>query len=479
MKSTITQKIIISYLIIIFVSLAFNAAFFSLAAKRFTESQVTNNMEKTADAIRKILREDINFLRKDIPSEGYTVETNKVLQGINSILRRSVFIQGSSYAILNKDQKIIYPSMRMSDDFDKFKLQILPMLKDSSGNIKENNLKFRTENEEYIAVVLPVAIRIDNTVGIGGWIILYTVIDQVNALRKGLLDILPWSLFFSAVMAVTVGIFIARSVAKPVVKLKRRAELLSQRDFDTRVDINTGDEIQQLAQTFNKVASELKDYDMGQKKFLQNASHELKTPLMSIQGYAEGLKDGVFEDREHALDVIIEESNRLKKIVEELIFLSKLETMESYYNCTPESVNELIEKSVEKVASIAIKNGIEIILHLNTDATIYVDNDKFTQALINLLGNCLRYGNKETHIAAAIDEKNCEIRIFDDGEGFDEMDLKNIFERFYKGKKGNTGLGLAITRVIIEKHGGSIEAYNNAKGGAEFRVLLPVLQNPT
>lgn len=474
MKTTITRRIILSYLLLIFISLSFIAAFFTLAARGYVERQVQNNLEKAAEPIRRVLKENLNELKKESTGDGTAVESNKALQSIRDIIKRSLVIQGTSYAIIGKDQKILYPSSKSTEEYEKLKNQILPAIGDKAGKLKENRAKFSIENVEYVAVILPIPTKADSPLNYGGWVILYTAIEQVNKLGEGVMAILVGALVFTGVMAVIIGVVIARSIASPIIKLRKRAELLSQRDFDTKVEIKTGDEIEELAYTFNGVAAELKEYDMGQKKFLQNASHELKTPLMSIQGYAEGLKDGVFDDREQALDVIIEESNRLKKIVEELIFLSKLETMEGYYNFQPESMNEIIEKSIEKVASIAMKKCITVSPMLYRDATVSIDRDKFTQALINILGNCLQYAESEVCIVTANDGRNFEIRIFDNGEGFDEKDMSNIFERFYKGKKGNTGLGLAITKVIIEKHCGSIKAFNRPKGGAEFIVTLPI-----
>jgi signal transduction histidine kinase len=279
----------------------------------------------------------------------------------------------------------------------------------------------------------------------------------------------------TGILALIFGIIFARSIAKPIIKLKIRAEMLSKRDFDTMVEIHTGDELEELGNTINKMAGELKEYDIAQKKFLQNASHELKTPLMSIQGYAEGIKDGVFENNDQALEIITEESTRMKNIVEELIYLSKLETMEDFYKFKNESMNDIIEKSIEKVNSIAVKNNIQINRMLYKDANLKADRDKFTQALINIIGNCLRYAKNEVNVATYNDGKNFEIRITDDGEGFDKNDINNVFQRFYKGKKGNTGLGMAITKVIVEKHAAIISAYNGKNGGAEFTITMPLV----
>jgi signal transduction histidine kinase len=224
----------------------------------------------------------------------------------------------------------------------------------------------------------------------------------------------------------------------------------------------------------NEVADDLRNYDISQKNFIQNASHELKTPLMSIQGYAEGIKDEVFQDKEKALDVIIEESQRLRTLVEEIIYLSKIESSGQPIRLEKKRLNEVIDRSVEKISGIMVGNTIKIEKRYFSDNWLLIDEDKMTRAFINILGNCLRYSESVITIEVSDSPESCKIKIKDDGPGFDINEEDKIFERFYKGKKGNTGLGLAITKAIIEKHSGRIIAYNCDSKGACFEITLPL-----
>lgn len=459
MRKSITSRIITSYLMIIFAALAMVGIVFSLSAKSFAEREVRNSLLKDAAEISDMMGEEQN-------STSDATE-NKIRRFIREGARARAMLgeMENSLAIVNKDYRIMYP--RMNEEAQRFRNKILPKLKDLLGKSKEQYEKIKVDTTEYLVVFFA-------DKGNKGWVILYAPVVGVNNMSRGMVFLLAVSLVLASILAVIAGIFTARSIARPIITLKNRAESLSKRDFDSKVHVNTGDELEEFANTINRIAVELKEYDFAQKKFLQNASHELKTPLMSIQGYAEGLKDGVFEDSSNALDIIIEESNRLKKLVEELIFLSKLETMEDYYKYSEESLNDLVAKCVEKVNGIAIKAGKCINIALYKDAMMMIDRDKLTQALINILGNCIRYAKHEIAIATSNDGKNFEIAIRDDGEGFDNGEIANVFTRFYKGKKGNTGLGLAITKAIIEKHKGTIEACRSAAGGAEFRIRLPI-----
>lgn len=471
MKNSITAKLIISHLVIVLAALACVGLISGFSAKSFLERQAKRSLREDAQIIAEINRSNADG------SNGTNI--GRIKQLIRDRLSRGSRLIDSSYAIVSRDlMRVLYLKGNNGEDELEFSMKALPEIRKklhdnrNLENLKDINFKVKMYGREHMVVVMPALANMGHFVK--NWIILYTPVAPIHQIGRAMLVPLIFALIIIALLAVIAGIIFSRSIARPIIALQKRAELLSKRDFDTKVNINTGDELEDLAKTIDKMAAELKEYDNAQKRFLQNASHELKTPLMSIQGYAEGIRDGVFEDNERALEIISEESIRLKKIVDELIYLSKLETMDDFYRLSKESCADILKSSVEKVESLALKNGIKINTILSRDFTITVDRDKFVQALINILGNCLRHAKSEVVITSCRKEDWLVIEIYDDGEGLDDADLKNIFERFYKGKKGNTGLGLAITKVIIEKHRGSIKAENRPDGGAQFTIWLPI-----
>lgn len=462
MKKSITSRIMISYLLIILISQSFIGTLFGFTAEKYVERREAENLRKNASVIIRIIKGELQAEKR--------LSDYRIQQLIKEAVKKNIRSQNISFVVLTRDLQVIYP--KNSVHTDDFMAIIFPKIEDEFKRYGERIIRIKTDEMDYAVHIVPARINVKD--GRLNWIVLYRPMEQLHELRRSMTSILFIYLLFATIVALVVGILIARSIAKPIVLLKKRTERISKRDYDSKVEINTEDELEALANTIDKMAKELKEYDMAQKKFLQNASHELKTPLMSIQGYAEGIKDGVFEDNNEALDIIVEESTRLKGIVEELIYLSKLETMENFYKFSNENINNVIEKSIEKVKSLALKRGIKINTFLNKDVILHIDMDKFIQALINLLGNCLRHSKSVINVRTSYEAKYFIIRISDDGEGFDHEELKNSFERFYKGKKGDTGLGLAITKVIIEKHRGLIEAFNTAEGGAEFVIRLPL-----
>jgi len=456
------KKIIASYISIIIFALLIVGIVFSLLGKFYTEKQVKDQLVEDAFSIYNAIKNE---------KSGDKILSNaKARKLIRQDFLPELKNLESNFTLISTDYKITYPK---GEEAEVFKNEILPEIK-SKLNIKTKKTlvtKLKINNTENFIAILP--FNPNAPIGLRGWFVLYSSVGPVQKLMKSLLYVLSISLLITATIAIFAGVFFASSIARPIIKLKTRAEAISKLQFDGTAQINTGDELEDLAVTIEKMAVELKEYDLTQKRFFQNASHELKTPLMSIQGYAEGIKDGVFENTEQALDIIIEESSRLKKVVEELIFLSKLETQESLYVFLETPIIKVIEKSIEKLNGISIRENIKISLIQCDDVYLNIDSDKITQALINIIGNCLRYAKSEIKIICQNCEDYFEIKIIDDGNGFDEGEIPKLFERFYKGKKGKSGLGLAITKIILEKHGGSINASNSTIGGAEFTITIP------
>jgi len=239
------------------------------------------------------------------------------------------------------------------------------------------------------------------------------------------------------------------------------------------------DEISELGQSFNQMIKKIHALDEEQKRFLQNTSHELKTPLMSIQGYAEAIKDGIVtgDKVDSSLNIIIEESQRLKKTVYEIIYLTKLENANEKFSFENKDLASSIEKSIISVQSLASDKNIYIKNEVEKDTIVSIDEDKLIRVLINILGNAIRYTNKLIIINSICTSKHIELFIIDDGNGFEAGVENKIFERFYKGKDGSTGLGLTICKTIVGKHGGSISAYNKSPHGAVFKIILPLTKN--
>ena len=210
-----------------------------------------------------------------------------------------------------------------------------------------------------------------------------------------------------------------------------------------------------------------------QQTFFQNASHELKTPLMAIQGYAEGIQAGVM-DTGSAAEVILEESDRMTELVDELLDISKIDMGRQPLALSEMDVRELLYDSMRAVEPIAAGGGITITPDFpETPVMVSCDDTRLRRAVTNILSNGVRYARSQLHLTCRTEKRHVTIRIQDDGDGIAEEDIPHIFDRFYMGRSGKSGIGLALTREIIHLHKGTIRAYNGDTG-AVFEITLPM-----
>lgn len=210
-----------------------------------------------------------------------------------------------------------------------------------------------------------------------------------------------------------------------------------------------------------------------QQTFFQNASHELKTPLMAIQGYAEGIQAGVM-DTDSAAEVILAESDRMTELVEELLDISKIDMGRQPLTLSETDIRELLYDSIRAVEPAAATSGITIAPDFPEEPImVKCDDTQMRRAVTNILTNGVRYARSELRLTCRAYRRQVTIQIQDDGDGIAEEDLPHIFDRFYMGRSGKTGIGLALTKEIIHLHKGTIRAYNG-DAGAVFEISIPV-----
>ena len=209
-----------------------------------------------------------------------------------------------------------------------------------------------------------------------------------------------------------------------------------------------------------------------QQTFFQNASHELKTPLMAIQGYAEGIQAGVM-DAGGAAEVILSESERMTGLVDELLDISKIDMGRQPLALSEMDIRELLYDSIRAVEPAAA-GGIAIVPDFPEEPVmVSCDDTRLRRAVTNILSNGVRYARSELRLTCRTEKRYATIRIQDDGDGIAEADLPHIFDRFYMGRSGKSGIGLALTKEIVHLHRGTIRAYNG-ETGAVFEISIPV-----
>jgi two-component system, OmpR family, sensor histidine kinase CssS len=451
MNRRLSSRILVPNLIIVTAALLLLAATALFLVRLFLINETTSEFKKVRDTVEMLIKaRNLNSL-----------EEAQAEAQAQSIIRVSSFLYDAKLLILTPDMQ--YTKEAETHPLPDSVLASVP----ANGSASF----IQTGNETYLAAAVPFKLPSGEY-----YMVIFTSIENINDLVRRLAVIILPALIGAALLAALASVFVARRIAGPLGKLSRWAHSIGGRKFERYTGHSSTAEIDTLAESLNGMAQRLKDYDAAQKTFLQNASHELRTPLMSIQGYAEGIKHGIFADTGYAADIIVSESLRLTTLVENLLYLTKLETADGYYSFAPVSIAEVLGQCAEKLEGIAIKEGKKLTLLPCPEAVVNGDGEKLLRAVMNLAGNCLRYAKTEVELKATMAGQKVAVTIRDDGPGFDTEDIENMFIRFYKGKQGKFGLGLSIAKAIIEKHGGSLSAKNGEAGGAVFTVELPVLK---
>lgn len=307
--------------------------------------------------------------------------------------------------------------------------------------------------------------------------ILASPLKGIRALQMKFSLILLLVLIIGGLIAFILSHFMTKRLIGPLSKVNEQLKKVKNRDFAQINRVQANGEVGELAENTYQMALELSNYIDTQKHFFQNASHELKTPLMSIQGFVEGILDGVFEGERntHALNMIIMESERLKHLVNDIILLAKLESYEASYEAEIIRLAEIVNDAMDRMLPLAEKRQVILEkIEEHSRGQIKGNRERLLQAFINIYENCIRYAKTQVWTSMRILDGAVEIVIEDDGPGIPDDLLPKLFHRFVKGKDGQNGLGLAITRAILEKSQGSISVENRSEGGTRFTIRFPI-----
>jgi two-component system, OmpR family, sensor kinase len=280
-------------------------------------------------------------------------------------------------------------------------------------------------------------------------------------------------------LAAAVAALLARGIAGPVARVARASSRLAAGESPQQLPIAGARELRELAQSFNTMAGQLRRARGAERSFLLSVSHELKTPLTAIRGYAEGLEEGVLTP-EHAAKVIRTEAARLERLIADLLHLARLNRQRFDIHPTTVDLVEIARESAARHAARARELGVQLHLEERSTAPANADPDRLLQALSNLVENALRCtppGGRVTLSATA-----GKLTVTDTGPGIARDEIPRAFERFFLYRRYNgdrpvgTGLGLAIVRDLAQAMGGDVEVGSPPGAGAAFTIQLPLPQ---
>ena len=311
-----------------------------------------------------------------------------------------------------------------------------------------------------------------------------TSLEDFDETMTKLLLILVVGIPTSLCATILVGYFLAKKALKPVDQIRKAAVKISSTNLEERIDVKgRKDELSRLAETFNAMIARLKESFSRINQFSLDVSHELKTPLTILKGETEVAlrKDREKEEYKNLLKSSLEEVDRMTKIIDDLLFLSKADPKDVRLNLENVSLRELIIEVCSDMQIFAGKKGIELSVGELGEAKVRGDELKLRRMFLNIVENGIKYTQPGGKVAVSSFANGgyVQVNVKDNGAGIGEEDLRYVFDRFYQAdrsrrREGGTGLGLSISKWIAEAHKGSIQVESQVRNGSLFSIKLPI-----
>jgi len=313
------------------------------------------------------------------------------------------------------------------------------------------------------------------------------IVEEVEASKSPLLiSIIPGfgvAIIVSTITALITSLTLSKQIVTPISHMTDAAQNIADGYYKQRITYESPDEIGALASHFNHMAESLDNTENTRRQLLADLTHEMNTPLTGIIGCIEGLQDGTLSSPGDNYTVIREEARRLQRLVQDVQRLSAIEEGIYTLDCKIVPVCDLLKSVADKLQFQYDSKNVQLCIDYPSESlTVFADEDRIVQVLINLLGNALQYTPPDGKVSISTQKNNnrVEFIITDTGSGIAESDLKQIFDRFYRVDKsrnrrsGGSGIGLTIARHLVEAHHGSIHAESvGLNMGSTFRFTLP------
>lgn len=417
-------------------------------------------------------------------SEEYIVNKKNISEFINEIDR----IDGISCTITDKNLKMKYNSFPKKSGPGALRLpkEIAELAKENELKLLKTYVYSIVEKKEGQAPKLVFLSSISK----GGLIILTKPMKGISESVSIANNFYVLAGFIIVLIGGTLIFHFSNKITKPIIEMSNVAENISNLEFNKRVNIDSQDEIGSLGKSINKISEKLstsintlKQDIERRKQLVRNVSHELKTPISAIKGYAEGLKYGVVNDKEKMqkyCSVIVDECDQMDNMVRELLSLSMLESGMFPLNITRFNIGELMQSAIDRFIPELSKKGIILDLKCQQEYFISADYELIERIVNNFITNAINHTEGRKYIEMTTENKGTGIiiSVFNTGKHISEKDLEHIWDVFYKVDKarsrkyGGHGLGLSIVRLIAQLHGG-IVGVENVNEGVRFYVELP------
>ncbi|MDR3595000.1 HAMP domain-containing sensor histidine kinase [Clostridium sp.] len=397
-------------------------------------------------------------------------------------------VEGINAIIVNKDFNIQYNSLwkKSSDEEKSLSRHLRKDILDNEKKLLKKYVYYIDEKENAQNTRLVFVSKINDE----DYIIL---IKSVKSIHQSVVIANEFYIIAGLIVIIIGSIFIlifSSKITKPIVQMSNVAENISNLEFDKVINVMSEDEIGRLGNSINKIShklnssiNELKQDVESKKDLIRNMSHELKTPIGIIKGYAEGLKYGVADDKEKMdkyCTILVDECDRMDKLVKELLNYSMIEGGMIKLNITTFNIDELMSKIIERFTPAFHEKNINFNLNCVKNYIVSADRDMLEKAINNFITNAIDYVNEKKVIEVVVknEENKIRISVYNTGENIHQEELNKIWDVCYRidkarsRKYGGHGIGLSIVKLIVDLHGGTVKV-DNIEDGVKFSLEIP------
>lgn len=483
MNKSITNKIMMFFLVIIFFVIFSIVIYSNSSLNKIVEYLIGNEVKETTKSINLYLDQYFRFNKMEFNKTAFTAESSDISRDLTYRLGKTVYIY-------NNKCRLVYPNV----DVHKTPKITIDMEKAKSGELSYT-IDYK-DDKALVYVSYPI-LKNDKFIGMIRFVSDYTpLFEQTTAFVD---KTLIFSIMIFAISMI-IAYVISKQITMPIKKLANKTKEVTNGNFDVQIDIKSEDELGILASDFTNMIEtinmqiktietdrdNLRDLSDKQKKFFDNVTHELKTPMTTIIGYSEIIKDNQFSDKEFfnkGINRIICEANRLNRMIVQLLEISKNSNKDFDYELKKIDLSKIIINMCEDMTYKARKYNMKIDINVDYDIKIIANEDKIKEIIINLLDNSIKYGqvNSTIYVNAHREGKYADVSVIDSGEGIEESEIENILSPFYRVSKsdtrelGSTGLGLAIVKSIVDSYNGQIYIKSEVNKGTKVSIKLPTI----
>jgi len=289
----------------------------------------------------------------------------------------------------------------------------------------------------------------------------------------------------AATVAVVFALLFASRITVPLRAMTRASEAMAAGDLSQRIDVNGNDEVGRLAEAFNLMSARVSRGDRSMRDLLANVSHELRTPLTSIQGFSQAIADGVTDDPGEAARLISDEAQRIRLLVDDLLYLSEIESGRVHLELEDVDLDGLVEGTIRRFRLQAEEREVEVVGQVHS-GSVRADGRRIEQVLANLVENAIRFAPPRTAVTITTSEvaDGVLIDVHNGGPAIPAEDRDRVFDRFYQVDRARSpgrhrGLGLSIVHELVHAHGGRVSVESTPEQGTTFSVFLPLVAHPS